>query len=98
MKRRIQVIATETTRLKFRSLPPSVCPICLATDGLVTFAESATLLEADEHQVRRWIASGRTHGFNSADGQYQICKKSLPRLAQGSQQDHNLSPRRRNTK
>src|SRR5262244_2651732 len=78
MKRRIRVIATETTRVKFRFSRSFVCPVCLATDGLVTYAEAAALLRSDEHQVRHWIASGLTHGFKSGDGQYQICKKSLP--------------------
>jgi len=76
MGRRIQIVAFERTRVVKRSTLAN-CPICLASDGLVTSAQAAELLQVGEPSIRRWLSQGKAHGFKTPGGQYRICRKSL---------------------
>jgi excisionase family DNA binding protein len=76
MGRRIQIVAFERTRVVKRS-PIANCPICFSSDGFVTSAQAAALLQVGEPSIRRWLSKGRAHGFKTPGGQYRICRKSL---------------------
>jgi excisionase family DNA binding protein len=69
-------VAFERTRIVKRSTIAS-CPICLSSDGLVTSAQAAALLQVGEPSIRRWLSQGKAHGFKTPGGQYRICRKSL---------------------
>jgi len=76
MRRRIQIVAFERTRVIKRSEIVN-CPICFSRDGLLTSAQAAALFQVGEPSIRRWLTQGRAHGFKTPGGQYRICRKSL---------------------
>jgi excisionase family DNA binding protein len=76
MGRRIQLVAFEKTRVVRRSVIAN-CPICFSSDGFVTSAQAAALLQVGEPSIRRWLSQGKAHGFKTPGGQYRICRKSL---------------------
>jgi len=76
MRRRIQILAFERTRVIERR-PVINCPICFSSEGLMTLTEASALLQAGEPSIRRWLAQGKAHGFKTPGGQYRICRKSL---------------------
>jgi helix-turn-helix protein len=76
MRRRIQVVAFETTRVVRRD-SAAACPICFSADGLLTLAQAATLIQVGEPNIRRWLLQGKAHGFKTPSGRYRICRNSL---------------------
>jgi excisionase family DNA binding protein len=76
MRRRIQIQAFERTRL-IRHTAVVGCPFCFSTEGLLTSAQAARLLQVGEPSIRRWLAQGKAHGFKTPGGQYRICRSSL---------------------
>ncbi|MGH9872515.1 MAG: helix-turn-helix domain-containing protein [Pyrinomonadaceae bacterium] len=78
MGRRVHVQAFERIRVVTRAVAPS-CPICLSSDGLLTLAQAAGLLQVGEPSIRRWLGQGKAHGFKTPSGHYRICRNSLLR-------------------
>jgi helix-turn-helix protein len=76
MRRRIQVVAFETTRV-VKHASSIGCPVCLSADGLLTLAQAAELIQVGEPSIRRWLLQGKAHGFKTPSGHYRICRNSL---------------------
>lgn len=76
MRRRIQIVAFERTRVIERAVGV-ICPICFSKEGLVTSSQAAALVQVSEPSIRRWVAQGQTHGFKTPGGRYRICRRSL---------------------
>lgn len=76
MRRKIQIVAIERTRIIERA-ENVICPVCFSNEGLVTSGQAATLFQVGAPSIRRWVAQGQAHGFKTPGGRFRICRVSL---------------------
>ena len=76
MKRRIEIIAIEQTRI-IGGNGQSFCPICQQFADLLTTTQAAAIAQVKTESIRRWLVSGKAHGTKTVGGQHRICRNSL---------------------
>jgi excisionase family DNA binding protein len=77
MRRKIEIIVFEQTRLVSRTAARPACAVCGQATELLTTAQAAALCQVTRRRVRRWLAEGRAHGVRTAGGQLRVCRASL---------------------
>jgi hypothetical protein len=55
----------------------SICPVCGAEVEIIALDDGSFAEPATAVQVREWLAAGRLHRWQTADGQTRICVPSL---------------------
>jgi excisionase family DNA binding protein len=77
MKRKIEIVAFENSRIHRYQVSGRYCDKCGSSDGLVTTAEAAEIARVSTATIRRWVANGGAHGTRTAGGNHRVCVRSL---------------------
>lgn len=79
MRRRFQITALETERIRLRAIGTH-CPVCLKQTELFTVEQAAVLAQVDLPRIHSWLESGLMHGATTPDGEHRICGNSMLRF------------------
>lgn len=76
MKRKIEIIAIERTRI-IGGNGQTYCPLCREFAEFLTTVQAAEIARVKTESVRRWVSSGKAHGIKTVGGQHRVCRNSL---------------------
>ena len=76
MKRKIEIIAIEQTRIVGGN-GQTYCSFCKEFAEFLTTVQAARVARIKTESIRRWVSSGKAHGIKTIGGQHRVCCNSL---------------------
>jgi hypothetical protein len=76
-RRRVEITIFEQERI-VRQSTTAHCHVCHLNSEMLTPEQAGELAQVKVQSIYQWLAEGKAHGRETLNGEYRICRNSLP--------------------